>query len=1408
MKTRKLLLLGFFNFLFLVPFARAQTEECFELSNSYNPIPPGRVNICDLSEYYGEYDRSAFTAIWGHGSPIWLGEQPINNGVPQFSAYKAGWDASSHGAAYSSSVIPYSNVHMFRNVEYFIRKAITNHETFKTKYPNPDYWAAIDNVDAEEIGSWVDRGVWDVTCPTPYAYPDSNGTNIYRPAKFYTFDQELPYNFSNLFDFIGSVAKGMKGSSDFRVTLYGNMTNAVRFYLGDPGKFAIDSNNPYTQDSVDAWTINNSLFINGRIKESEAYVDGNKIYFKVPYPTWQSLYKKSGNNYILDANGNRVWRDDTFHESVNGQTVYWYHTLQYAPNDTNGMSYNMPESRLAVEGIYRVHAMNQMFLMASNHATTGSTSIINQVDRINKLSSIMSLYSENYTYGGNSKVKRDLTGNQIEWMVKSALFKGFDQIETWEDGNLGNGITSNTNPDLTYVGRLKDVGQPIYKNPNWPDTDFWNSEVDDENWNRYKVATKAVTDMRKVFEVHPKTNPSLRYLQFAKHVDAHYNREILIDGLYSGNTVTLMLWYPFNDPTDSQNIDFYMGNTKTSFTLNGRELKTVRFHNIPSGLSASDFKVVYTNISGQEMRLTGDILNHTFTNIPSNTVLYDCNQVAVPTNLDHVVLINEIRLTGDCSDGANFQWEGEKSYGASSNLSANSFASFDLNAVVPDNCRTYKARCVTEDGNASNWVSYKVCPPDDPYPSGELDITTQHSNLLISASQWNGTLKLNTNHSGGPLKIGGETFSTGLGTHSVSNIKYNLGGQYSSFSGKVGLDDAINGQCGDNKIIFRIFGDNNLIWESDPLGKDDLAVSFDESVSGVQELELEVGMGDGSTACDHADWVDLILSGLPTLSRPTDLVASPNPIVVLNGSSTLSANCVVGILEWDGLSGTSPTVSPTQSTVYRARCTEGGNSTDWVEIDVIVDNTNECEVDLLTIHNSILISASQWNGTLKLNTNHSGYPLKIGGVTYSTGLGTHSVSNVKYNLGGTYSSFSGKVGLDDAINGQCGDNKVVFKIYGDNSLIWESSLLGKDDAAFGFDLSVSGVQELELEVDMGDGSTSCDHADWVDLVLGCQPVTIGTPVNVYADPNPIVNSNGFTQLFATCPSGIPEWEGLSGTSPTVSPLTDQIYRVRCKLGNDYSSYVPMTVRVDISGGCQTNLTSLSPLVASQYSGTLKTNLDYSGYGLNIDGTDYSTGLGTHSVSYIKYDVSAGYGAFTGKAGIDDNIIGQCGQNEVEFEIWTDGVKQWGSGILTPTSPAAPFVVQLAGVSELELKVNAGTDGSSCDHANWVNLFMDGCPSQNTRRGTKSSYSPSSQVEIISNVNLSIYPSPAVDKISFGLDKNIEILNASIMDVNGRVLINRVSSENGEVNISSLNPGKYILRVELEEGSLSKGFVKK
>ncbi len=1384
--------------LFTLSFGFAQDEQCFENTFDIFPIPPSNVNTCDLSDYTQRtYDRSQFKAVWGYGSPIWKGEHSVINGIPQFSAYKAGWDASTHSAAYGPSVMPAANSQMFRNVEQFITQTILNNSYLNSKYGgNPENWTAISDSDAEIIGQ---------NFSSMYVYNVEASPGTYRPVNYFFFDQENGHAYdNNLVSFTGSVAKGMKSARpDMRITIYGHATYKLPFYAGDPGRFSLNSTNPYSQTDVDAWTINNQLFSNPQIKASEAFIDGNKMYFKVPLPNYQSLYQKNGQNYILDSNGDRLWRNDAvFSEQIDDQTVNWYNTRQYSFDPVVGMPSNIPESQLAVEGIYRVHAMNQLYLMASNHATNGSTNISNHVDRINKLNCVNSLLTENYTYGGNASEKRILPQNQIEWWIKSALFKGFEQIETWENGNLSNGLTDPNNRAPYYSGDIRDVGLPIY--PHYNDPNEVNPQLADQNWNRYKVATKAVVEMRDIFATHPKDS-TLKHLQFAKNIDAHYNKEILIDGLYNNNRVTLLLWYPFNDPGDQQEITFYMGNHKqATIILRGRELKTVSFDGIPSGIAPKDFIVKYNNISGTQLIVTGDIENHEYASSLPNLANYNCGDIPAPTNITATREQVHIAVSGTCAIG-DLTWEGVESYGSYSNASASSFGVMANDPPPSIILGDIKVRCTTGSLH-SNWT--RITPINLPWKPFCTLLTDNHSTLLISNSQWTGTLQLNKDYGGYALDIGGIIYDNGLGTATNSNIKYNLNSNYINFSGKVGLDDAINGQCGDNKILFEIWSDGIKVWNSPLLGKDDSAYPFSINVTNVDEIELIALMGDGSTACDWANWVDLILEGQPSVSIPSFLSSSPNPVPFPGAASQLSGNCIVGILEWNGLSGASPTIYPTTNSTYQARCNDNGTTSAWVDLEVeVTEVETNCTVNLVDLHNQLLISNSQWTGTLQINKDYGGYSLDIGGETFAKGLGTASVSNIKYNLGGNYLTFSGKVGLDDAIAGQspCGNNKLLFEIYLDGIKVWNSSLLGKDDLAEAFSLNVSSASELELVVQMGDGSTACDWANWVDLELSCQSF-IPSPVNVYSDPATITIQNGSAQLFATCPSGIVEWEGLAGVSPFVSPNSDALYRVRCIENNQVSSYKTITVKVDVSGGCQTNLTSITPISATQWGGTPNMNSDYGGYSLDIGGTTYSTGWGTGTEANIKYDVSAGYGAFTGKVGLDDAIYGQCGDNKVQFEIKGDGQTLWTSNILGQNDNAQPFTVQLSGISQLELVSHMADGSTACDWADWVELILSGCPTPNSRK-SQNPISNSSQVELQNNATLSIYPVPASNGVlNYKVDRNFEISEAFIIDNQGRVILSEINPKSYSFNIQNIPSGKYILQLKMKEGILSKGFI--
>lgn len=105
-----------------------------------------------------------------------------------------------------------------------------------------------------------------------------------------------------------------------------------------------------------------------------------------------------------------------------------------------------------------------------------------------------------------------------------------------------------------------------------------------------------------------------------------------------------------------------------------------------------------------------------------------------------------------------------------------------------------------------------------------------------------------------------------------------------------------------------------------------------------------------------------------------------------------------------------------------------------------------------------------------------GNQIKVGNKVYKKGIGLHADSTIIHNLDKKYTRISGVAGIDNEVDG----GNAIFKIYADNSLIYEKELSGGE--ADEFNLSVSGVTELKLVTD-ANGSESQDHTDWADVKL-------------------------------------------------------------------------------------------------------------------------------------------------------------------------------------------------------------------------------------------------------------------------------------------------------------------------------------
>lgn len=139
-----------------------------------------------------------------------------------------------------------------------------------------------------------------------------------------------------------------------------------------------------------------------------------------------------------------------------------------------------------------------------------------------------------------------------------------------------------------------------------------------------------------------------------------------------------------------------------------------------------------------------------------------------------------------------------------------------------------------------------------------------------------------------------------------------------------------------------------------------------------------------------------------------------------------------------------------------------------------------------------LSKVNQGWGSPHANKSVEGNPLKIGGQAFEHGLGTHADSAFRIGLNGKGETFSAKVGVDS----ETGDlGTVVFKVFGDKKLLWESGVMGGKQAPKDVSVSLNGCKELLLVVEDGEDDIDHDHADWADAKI---VMSEGKPVSLTA----------------------------------------------------------------------------------------------------------------------------------------------------------------------------------------------------------------------------------------------------------------------------------------------------------------------
>ena len=102
--------------------------------------------------------------------------------------------------------------------------------------------------------------------------------------------------------------------------------------------------------------------------------------------------------------------------------------------------------------------------------------------------------------------------------------------------------------------------------------------------------------------------------------------------------------------------------------------------------------------------------------------------------------------------------------------------------------------------------------------------------------------------------------------------------------------------------------------------------------------------------------------------------------------------------------------------------------------------------------------------------------------------------------------------------------------------------------------------------------------------------------------------------------------------------------------------------------------------------------------ITLNGTPYTKGLGVHSASDVRYALNGTCTLLTAVVGVDAEV----GSNgSIVFQVLTDGVQRFDSGVMTGATASKNVSVDLSGATQLALIVTDGGDGANYDHGDWA-----------------------------------------------------------------------------------------------------------
>ncbi len=374
---------------------------------------------------------------------------------------------------------------------------------------------------------------------------------------------------------------------------------------------------------------------------------------------------------------------------------------------------------------------------------------------------------------------------------------------------------------------------------------------------------------------------------------------------------------------------------------------------------------------------------------------------------------------------------------------------------------------------------------------------------------------------GNPLTLNGTVYAKGLGAHAASDIRSTLGGTCTSFTAKVGVDDEMGAN---GSVVFQVWADGVKLADSGLMTALTATKTLTADVTGRTTLQLVITNGGDNVTADHGDWADaqLTCGGAPQDTTPptvsstnpanaaTNVAVSVAPKVVfsegLNAATVTSANltltpaggsAVGATVSYDAATRTAtlqPSAALAPATTYTLLVKGGATGIADVAGNRLVGNPSTTFTTAAGGSTTSYLSdlpytvvANGWGPVEKDRSNGEngagdGNPLTLNGTVYAKGLGAHAASDIRSTLGGTCTSFTAKVGVDDEMGA---NGSVVFQVWADGVKLADSGLMTALTATKTLTADVTGRTTLQLVITNGGDNVTADHGDWADAQLTC-----------------------------------------------------------------------------------------------------------------------------------------------------------------------------------------------------------------------------------------------------------------------------------------------------------------------------------